>query len=89
MTIPAHNRETCQDVKVSCIKFVLPEDLSLAEGADGFSICGDRQFKSKSFIAHYIDTDYQCCDVLFAACRIDHDKTACKKLQAVLYVYYL
>ena len=63
MTIPAHNRETCQDVKVSCIKFVLPEDLSLAEGADGFSICGDRQFKA-SFIAHYIDTDYQCCDVL-------------------------
>lgn len=66
MTIPAHSRETCHDVKVSCIKFVLPEDLSLASDADGSSECGDRQFKA-SFIAHYIDSDYQCCDALLQA----------------------
>ena len=53
-------------MKVSCIKFVLPEDLSLASDADGSSECGDRQFKA-SFIAHYIDSDYQCCDALLQA----------------------
>lgn len=63
MTVPAHNRDRCRDVKINCIKFVLPEDLSVAENADGSSICGDRRFKA-SFIAHYIDSDFQCCDVV-------------------------
>lgn len=63
MTIPAHNRNRCRDVKIDCIKFVLPEDLSVGENQDGSSICGDRQFKA-SFIAHYIDNDFQCCDVV-------------------------
>lgn len=63
MTIPAHTRDTCQNISVRCIKFVLPEDLSVAEGADHTSICGDRQFKA-SFIAHYVDNDFECCDVI-------------------------
>ena len=63
MTIPAHTRDTCQDIKIRCIKFVLPEDISVAEGTDSSSICGDRQFKA-SFIAHYIDHDFQCCDIV-------------------------
>lgn len=61
MTIPAHTRQTCQDVLVRCIKFVLPEDLSLAACQD--CICNERNFKAR-FIAHYIDNDFDCCEVL-------------------------
>lgn len=61
MTIPAHTRATCQDITVRCVKFVLPEDLSVADGADG-SMCGGRSFKAR-FIAHYIDNDFECCEV--------------------------
>lgn len=63
MTIPAHARDTCQDISIRCIKFILPEDLSVAEGTDNTSICGDRQFKA-SFIAHYIDNDFECCNIV-------------------------
>lgn len=64
MTVPAHTRVTCQDISIQCIKFVLPEDLSVAENAGSGSICGDRQFKA-SFIAHYIDNDFECCNIVF------------------------
>ena len=62
ITVPAHNRATCQDVTVRCVKFVLPEDLSVAESADG-SMCGGRSFKAR-FIAHYIDNEFECCEVV-------------------------
>ena len=61
MTVPAHSRSTCQDVVVRCIKFVLPETLDTTHTPD--SICEKRYFKLR-FIAHYIDSDFDCCDVL-------------------------
>ena len=60
ITIPAHNSSTCRDVLVKCIKFVLPEDLSVANNTEG-SMCSTRSFKAR-FIAHHIDTDFRCCD---------------------------
>ena len=60
MTIPAHTRETCRDVTVRCIKFVLPEDLDVSGSPN--SICSARNFKAR-FIAHYIDSDFDCCDL--------------------------
>ena len=61
LTIPAHDRDSCRDVTVRCIKFVLPEDLSVADQTDG--ICGERNLNAR-FIAHYIDNDFECCDVV-------------------------
>ena len=46
MTVPAHNRATCHDVTVRCIKFVLPEDLDVSN-TEG-SICNKRNFKEAS-----------------------------------------
>lgn len=59
MTIPAHTRETCQDVLVKCIKFVLPEDLNVSDVTD--TICPERNLKVR-FISHYIDNDFNCCN---------------------------
>ena len=61
MVVPAHNRDTCRDVTVRCIKFVLPESLDVS-GSEG-AICNTRNFKAR-FIAHYIDNDFQCCDMV-------------------------
>lgn len=61
ITVPAHNRNTCQNVTVRCIKFVLPEDLDVSGPTD--SICNPRRFNAR-FIANYIDTDFNCCGVL-------------------------
>ena len=60
ITIPAHNYPTCRDVLVKCIKFVLPEDLAVTGGGRG-TMCNARNFKAR-FIAHNIDTDFNCCD---------------------------
>lgn len=50
ITIPAHN-ETCnQDIMVRRIRFVLPEDISLAGDS------GQRNFVART-VAHYIDID--------------------------------
>lgn len=57
MTIPAHHFPTCRDVRVKCIRFVVPEDLSVSGGM----MCCPRNFKAR-FIAHNIDTDYRCCE---------------------------
>lgn len=57
MTIPAHNFPVCRDVLVKCIKFVVPEDLSVSGGA----MCSPRKFKAR-FFANNIDTDYRCCE---------------------------
>ena len=60
MTIPAHDYPSCRDILVKCIKFVLPEDLNVSSFEQG-SMCNTRNFKAR-FLAHNIDTDYQCCD---------------------------
>ena len=60
MVIPAHTRETCRDVTVRCIKFVLPESLNVS-GSTG-TMCSTRNFKAR-FIAHYIDNDFECCNM--------------------------
>ena len=60
MTIPAHNFPSCRDVRVRCIKFVVPEDLDVSGGASE-AMCNQRNFKAR-LIAHKIDTDYRCCD---------------------------
>ena len=60
MTIPAHTRTSCRDILVRCIKFVLPEDENTPPAV---SVCGKRKFKAR-FIAHYIDSDYECCPIL-------------------------
>lgn len=61
MTIPAHNLDTCRDVTVRCVKFVLPEDLDVS-GSDKVT-CNSRNLKAR-FIAHYIDNDFSCCELL-------------------------
>lgn len=61
MTVPAHTRKNCHDVTVRCIKFVLPEDLDVSGSTD--SICNCRKFKAR-FIAHYIDNDFECCNIV-------------------------
>ena len=62
MTVPAHTKQSCSDVIVRCIKFVLPEDLDVSGTPK--SICNKRNFKAK-FIAHYIDTDFECCHTVY------------------------
>lgn len=62
LTIPAHQRERCQDVTVKCLKFILPEDLDVS-GAPTDTICNNRNFKVR-FISNYIDTDFRCCDIV-------------------------
>lgn len=59
--VPAHTQDTCRDVTVRCIKFVLPESLNVS-GSTG-SICNTRNFKAR-FIANYVDHDFACCDVV-------------------------
>ena len=56
MTLPAHDFPGCRDIQVKCIKFVVPEDLSVSGGA----MCSSRSFRAR-LIAHSIDTDYRCC----------------------------
>ncbi|MCI6012235.1 MAG: VWA domain-containing protein [Firmicutes bacterium] len=58
ITVPAHDRTEFRDVTVRCIRFVLPEDLDVSGDPD--SICNQRKFKAR-FIAHYIDSDFECC----------------------------
>lgn len=59
MVIPAHTSDSCRDVLVRCIKFVLPEELDVSGTPGG--ICSERNFTA-NFIAHYIDNDFECCE---------------------------
>ena len=59
MTVPAHDRSECHDMTLRCIRFVLPEDLD--PDGDCGCICNDRTFRVR-FIAHYIDSDFECCE---------------------------
>ena len=64
-TIPAHNYPACRDILVKCIRFVLPNDLSVSCAA-GRGMCGARNLRAR-VIAHNIDTDYKCCDTIVTA----------------------
>lgn len=59
--IPKHSNPRCKDIRVKCIKFVLPEVLS--DDMDCSSLCKKRKFKVR-FIASYIDFDFDCCSTL-------------------------
>lgn len=59
--IPAHTGDTCRDVTVRCIKFVLPESLNVSGATN--AVCNARNFKAR-FIANYIDNDFVCCDTV-------------------------
>lgn len=61
MTVPAHTRQTCQDVIIRCVKFVLPEDLDVSGSTD--STCNCRKLRAR-FLAHYIDNDFDCCNIV-------------------------
>ena len=56
-TIPAHYYETCRDIRVKCIRFVLPEDMSTQSKT---TLCGKRTFKAR-VMANYADYDFECC----------------------------
>lgn len=62
VTIPAHNYPTCRDILVKCIRFVLPDDLSVS-CTSGSGMCGARNLRAR-VIAHNIDTDFRCCDTI-------------------------
>lgn len=59
--VPAHTKESCRDVTVRCIKFVLPESLDVSGSTS--SICNARNFKAR-FIANYIDDNFTCCNMV-------------------------
>ena len=59
--VPAHTKESCRDVTVRCIKFVLPESLDVSGSTS--SICNARNVKAR-FIANYIDDDFTCCNMV-------------------------
>lgn len=54
-TIPAHTQPGCRDVQVQCIRFVVPEDVSLG----GKSLCDTRRFQVK-LIAQEMDWEFRC-----------------------------
>lgn len=56
--IPAHDGDSCQNVTVRCIRFVLPEELDVSGTPD--RLCDERQFRAR-FIANYIDAGFTCC----------------------------
>lgn len=53
--VPAHHNTVCQDITVQCIRFILPDALS------GCGPCCPRDLQVQCF-AHYIDTNFVCCD---------------------------
>ena len=62
IVVPAHYNQECRDIKVKCLKFVLPEELDVSGGCTK-SICNKRHFKAR-IIFHYIDYDYECCEII-------------------------
>ena len=61
MVIPAHYRDSCRNVTVRCVKFVLPEELDVSGSPE--AMCDQRNFRAR-LIAHYIDSDFSCCDIV-------------------------
>lgn len=61
LVIPAHDHPTCRDVKVKCIKFVLPEAVDDPCLCQPDGSCQDRNLRVR-FISHPIESDYQYCN---------------------------
>lgn len=59
ITVPAHQGNSCRDILVKCIKFIVPEDLDVS-GGKPTSLCNPRNFKVKVF-ANSLDRDFECC----------------------------
>lgn len=57
MTLPAHHERSCRDIVVEGVRFVLPEDVSLA--SSGTSSCGERRFRVRTHV-HYMDVSDVC-----------------------------
>ena len=60
LTLPAHNAPSCRDIRVKCVRFVLPEDLSAVEEELG-CMCRERSFRVRT-IAHPVDYGFRCCE---------------------------
>ena len=60
LTLPAHNAPSCRDIRVKCVRFVLPEDLSAVEEEPG-CMCRERSFRVRT-IAHPVDYGFRCCE---------------------------
>ena len=58
--IPAQPGDTCQDIQLKCVSFVVPETLDT--DGDASSICNARCFRAR-VLANYVDTDFVCCDL--------------------------
>ena len=57
MTVPAHQLDGCKDINIEKLRFILPDDISLA------GICEERLFNVRA-MAHYIDSGYDCLDIV-------------------------
>ena len=57
MTLPAHHEASCRDIIVEGVRFVLPEDVSLASEESGG--CGERRFRVRTHV-HYMDANDIC-----------------------------
>lgn len=62
ITVPAHSSSGCRDILVKCIRFILPDDLSVS-CSSGTGMCGARNLKAR-VIAHNIDSEYNCCGTI-------------------------
>ena len=56
--IPAHSNESCIDVDLNCINFIVPEKGDVFGNPK--TICNERKFRI-NVMANYIDTEYKCC----------------------------
>ena len=60
VTVPVHHCPACRNVLVRGIRFILPEDLNVS-GTPG-KLCTPRNLRVRLF-SHYVDYDFQCCNV--------------------------
>lgn len=60
MTVPAHHKNCNDDIKVSCIRFVLPNDLTTERTQN--SKCSKRNFKAR-IMTNYVDNNFLCCNM--------------------------
>ena len=55
--VPAHNEPKCSDIRINCIRFVLPESLDPSLGGEK-SMCNTRRFVAR-ITANYVDTNFK------------------------------
>ena len=59
LTVPAHHENSCRDVTVHCLQFVLPQDLDVSSNANNRPACARRRFLAR-FLANYVDDGPVC-----------------------------